>query len=147
MAIDNSIVESCGYRFQFSQIGTELRFDVVRLDSDDTTEEDEKCVRECLNDMGKWEQVTRALSDLITGAGLSSARPDTRRLGPDVYEINVKLDRRRDGIRGSISLSRKQRLLHDRENLGLSVSEVVERLKTVDKWRNLQRAISSLRSN
>ncbi len=142
------MVESCGYRFDFSPKGTAVVFNAVRLDGVDATSDDEKLVKECLQDMGKWEVVVKGFSDLVGEAGLSKAAPSIKTFSPDAYNIETELKDRI--VRAAVSLSKEERRKRNgrdpSKESALSVEEVAQQVVNVDKWRNLQRAISSLRS-
>jgi hypothetical protein len=118
-------------------------FNAVRLDGADVTSNDVELVKKCLQDMGKWEAVAKGLSDLVGEAGLSKAAPSIKTFSPDAYKIEAHLEEK-DVVRGTVSLSKEERWR--RNGSDLSVEEVTQQLVNVDKWRNLQRAIFSLRS-
>jgi hypothetical protein len=142
------IVESCGYRFHFTQEGTVVVFNAVRLDRV-LTADDVKLVRECLQDMGKWEAVVKAFSDFVGEAGLSKAAPTIKTFSPDAYKIETQPEEN-EAVRGTVSLLKEERWRRNAGDPGkesaLSVEEVTQQVVNVDKWRNLRRAISSLRS-
>lgn len=135
------IVESCSYRFELESHQGGVRFTTVRLDGFDVTEQDREGVLNCLNDLGKWEAVTKAFSDIVGTTGLlNSTQADPSRPGAYTFEMKLEEDR----VKGFVSLSKEER--HRRNGSALTSEEVVQQLKNVDKWRNLQRAISSLRA-
>lgn len=142
------IVESCDYRFDFGQEGTVVVFSAVRVDGDDITDEDERWVKERLKDMGKWEAVVKAFSDLVGEAGLSKASPSIKAFSPDAYKVETQ-PKGKEVVRGTVSLSKEERHRRTGGSVGmesaLSVEEVIEQMENVGKWRNLQRAISSVR--
>jgi len=146
-----AIVESCGYRFDFTQDGTTVVFGAVRMDRV-VTADDVKLVKESLQDMGKWEVVVKGFSDLVGEAGLSKAAPTIKTFSPDAYDIEAQLKEEKENgaIRGKVSLSKEERWRRNAGDPGkesaLSVKEITQQMVNVDKWRNLQRAISSLRS-
>jgi len=133
-------VECCGYRFGFELHGTAVRFTFARIDGIDVTDHDREDVLNCLKDMGKWEAVTKAFLDVVGTTGLlnKSSQADPSR--PEAYTFEIKLDN--DQVRGLVLLSKEER--HRRRGSPLTIQEVVQQLKNVDKWRNLQRAISLL---
>lgn len=141
------IVESCGYRFDFSVMRTVVVCNAVRLDQT-ITADDVKLVKECLLDIGKWEAVVKGFSDLVHEAGLSKAAPSIKVFSPDAYKIETELGEN-ETVRGTLSLSKEERWRRTGgdagKESGLSVEEVTRQMANVDKWRNLQRAISSLR--
>jgi len=136
------IVESSDYRFEFKLNRSSVIFGAVRVDGNDLTADDEQRVIECLKDMGKWEATVKALSDLLTGAGLSNATSNINPSRLNAYE--TQLDKDRDVTTGRIYLSPEER--HRRNEAPLSVEEISGQVENIDKWRNLQRAISSVRS-
>jgi hypothetical protein len=140
------IVESCGYRFEFSLMRTEVVFNAVRLDRA-VASDDVKLVKECLQDMGKWEAVVKGFSDLVREAGLSKAAASIKVFSPDAYKIETKLGEN-ETVGGTVSLSKEERWRRTAGDAGkesaLSVEEVTRQVANVDKWRNVRRAISSL---
>jgi len=134
-------VEGCGYRFGFESYGNAVRLTAVRLDGFDTAEHDQESVVNCLKDIGKWEAVTKAFSDIVGATGLLDMSTQTDPSRPEAYTFEIRLED--DQVKGLVSLSREER--HRRNGSALTVEEVVQQLKNVDKWRNLQRAISLLR--
>jgi hypothetical protein len=137
-------IESCEYRFAFDMRGTAVIFKAVRVDRGGVTDPDEQAVKECLNDIGKWETVKKTFSDLISGFGLAKNALDIKAYTVSAYNIETKVEE--GTVKGSISLSKEERLL--REGRGedpISVEEIARQLRNVDRWRNLQRAVFSLR--
>jgi hypothetical protein len=136
------LVKSCDYRFEF-ELGRDnfVTFAAARIDGYDLKADDEQEVKRCLEDLGNWEAVAKALHDL-TGQGT-----DTTPTRPNPYE--VKTGPGKDVIMGSVSLTpeeRHRRELEPGKGPLLTIEELVNQLKNVEKWRNLQRAINSLRS-
>jgi hypothetical protein len=137
-------IESCEYRFAFDMRGTAVIFKAVRVDGGGVTDADEQAVKECLNDLGKWETVKKAFSDLIGGFGLAKNALDIKAYAVSAYNIETKVEE--GTVRGSIHLSEEERHLRDgRGEDPISVEEIARQLRNVDKWRNLQRAIFSFR--
>lgn len=141
------IVESCGYRLDSSVMRAVVVCNVVRLDRT-ITADDVKLVKECLQDMGKWEAVVKGFSDLAREAGLSKAATSIKVFSPDAYKIEAELGEN-GAVRGTVSLSKEERWRRTGGDAGkesaLSVEEVTRQVANVDKWRNMQRAISSMR--
>jgi hypothetical protein len=96
-------------------------------------------IKEYLEDLGKWEVVIKAFSNLL-GEAVSKPPPSIKTFSPGAYRIEAKVDE--EYVRGTISLAKEERWR--RREGSLSIDEILPQLKNVDKWRNLQRAISSL---
>ena len=138
-------VECGDYRFDFDMRGTTVTFKTVRLDGEGVLNEDEQRVKECMSDIGKWETVKKAFLDLISGVDLAKNVLEIKAYTVKSYNIETKFEE--GTVRGSIRLSEEEHHLRDARGEGsISVEEVARQLRNVDKWRNMQRAISSLRS-
>ena len=138
-------VECSDYRFDFDMRGTTVTFKTARLGGGDVTNEDEQWVTECMSDLGKWETVKKAFLDLISGVDLAKNALEIKAYTVKSYNIETKFEE--GTVRGSVRLSEEERRLRNAKGEGsISVEEVARQLRNVDKWRNMQRAISSLRS-
>ena len=137
--------ECCNYRFDFELRGTTVSFKAIRADGESVTNDDEQRVRECLNDIGKWETVKKAFLDLISGIELAKNALEIKAYTVESYNMETKVEE--GTVRGSIRLSENERHLRDARGEGsITAEEVARQMRNVDKWRNMQRALSSLRS-
>jgi hypothetical protein len=134
-----TIIEASDYRFDVGTRGPIVTFSAVRIDRTDPSPDDERLIKEYLEDLGKWEVVIKAFSNLL-GEAVSKPPPSIKTFSPGAYRIEAKVDE--EYVRGTISLAKEERWR--RREGSLSIDEILPQLKNVDKWRNLQRAISSL---
>jgi hypothetical protein len=143
-------VELWGYEFDFTyDEKNQVGFKVVRLDRSDATQTDRQRIEQRLNELGKWETIMKAFSDLDS----SKNSLDIRIFTDNPYQIEIRMKNTQEEtnlpdkiLEGTICLSAEERNWREGAGAGhISVDEVCQQLRNVDKWRNLQRAISSLR--
>jgi hypothetical protein len=143
------------YMLQCFQEGKHVLVCVRRIDRGDFTPDDEKEVKDMLEDLGEWEDLIRTGLSLIEDLGLKPAdeamtrrykeptrveKCDIKYVGivppwTEVFRIAIHLRteemRRRAGTSGA--------------EITLPAGEIFEQLRNLPKWQTLMRAVSSIR--
>lgn len=137
------------FEFEFNQEDNAVGFFADRVDRHDIQKDDVERVRGLLEDMGKWETVAKAVSDFANAAGLRGTT-QSEPVGTDIEPYRVTVDQDLlEGVKGTVHLTPEERHRRSRDGTGkeelLPVQEIVNAMQNVPRWKNLQRALSSLK--
>lgn len=112
------------------------------------TDEDISELKGFFNDMGKWENLTKAGKSLLEELGISTKVEEQQKREFGYEKYRVKLVKEEDRVVGRITLTPEESLRRtkgDRDRGDLSLEEIIEQVKNVPKWQILKKAISEFK--
>jgi len=136
---------------EFAVVGTStVRFKVNTISGRDITAEDERTVRDVLNNLGKWESLIRTGLQLFSELGFIHPEPATlqnyeKPFGVELYSTATEIDRRygNDSVWVGLSLTTQERHRREAAHLNplLQVEEIRSQLSNLPKWKAFEKTI------
>jgi hypothetical protein len=141
------------YHYNFSEFGTIEKDKTVRIKVTPTSrsvsaEEDKEAIKLILNDIGKWENLTKTGSLLLSELGI--IQPDQTMIqnydepsGIELYDVEFNVDDSLDFLWLFISFADEEEA--NRENAKLNIIPEPEKIKAqivnIPKWKALKKTI------